>query len=199
MDRSLLFVTTIFCACLVSTVVAQADSPRDFLYKAQEGNNSEIMLGRLAVERARNPAVREFGESLVSDHRQAREEVRALGARFGVRPNRDPSAEAREERQKLMSMGGRRFDREFIRYMIEDHEKDVSAFREEAREGNSPVQELARRQLPTLRHHLEMARSLDDTRSRDRDDQASERESWRNRPARDAADSRGTDRDGNDR
>jgi len=199
-DRSLLFVSTILCACLATTMVALADSPREFLFKAQQGNNSEIMLGRLAAERARNPAIREFGQTLVSDHRQARDEVRALGARFGVRPNRDPSAEAVAERETLMSMGGRRFDREFIRYMVDDHEKDITEFRQEAREGNGAVRELARRQLPTLQHHLEVARSLenDDGRFRGRYDQTNDREDWRNRPAQNDT-YRGTERDNGNR
>jgi putative membrane protein len=197
MNRSLLLANTIFCACLATTVAALADSPREFLQKAQQGNNSEIMLGRLAAERARNPAVREFGQTLVSDHRQARDEVRALGARFGVRPNRAPSAEAIEERETLMSMGGRRFDREFIRYMVEDHEKDITEFREEAREGNGALRDLARRQLPTLQHHLEMARSLnsDDGRFRGRYDQTNDRQDWRNRPAQNDTDYRNAERD----
>src|SRR6187401_184406 len=113
MSRSRLLVSTVLSACLLSSVVAQADSPREFLYKAQQGSNSEMMLGRLAVERAQSPAVRDFGQTLIDEHRQARDEVRALGKRFGVRPNRDPSAEAVEERNRLMSLGGRRFDREF--------------------------------------------------------------------------------------
>ena len=141
-------------------VVAQADSPREFLMQAQQGANSEIMLGRLAAERARSPGVREFGETLVSDHRQAREDVRALGSRFGLRPNRDPGAEALEERDRLTAMRGRAFDREFIRYMIDDHRKDIAEFRDEAREGHGPVSDLARRQLPTLRKHLDMALAL---------------------------------------
>jgi putative membrane protein len=180
MFRSLLLVGSILGVCILTTVAVHADSPREFLYKAQQGNNSEIMLGRLAAERARNPAVREYGQTLVSEHRQARDEVRALGSKFGMRPNRDPSPEAIEARERLITLNGRRFDREFIRHMVEDHEKDIAEFREEAREGHGEVSELARRHLPTLRHHLEMARALDNERSNfDGSSDRTDRGGWR--------------------
>ena len=183
MYRTMLLVGSILTGCMLATLPVHADSPREFLYKAQQGNNSEIMLGRLAAERGRSAAVRDFGQTLVSEHRQARDEVRALGAKFGVRPDRDPSPEAIEERERLMTLDGRRFDREFIRYMVEDHEKDVAEFREESREGHGQVSELARRQLPTLQHHLEMARALnyEPGRFRDRSESSDERDAWNNR------------------
>ena len=140
---------------------AFADTPRHFLQKALEGDNSEIMLGRLAADRARSERVKDFGRTLSDDHSQAREEVLRLGARMGVRRNRDIAPEAREERERLQGMQGREFDREFIRYMIRDHEKDVADFQEEAQQRHGPVSDLASQQLPTLQKHLEIALDLD--------------------------------------
>lgn len=160
MNRSLLFAGAALFAAL-TPVAAQADSPREFLHHAIEGDNSEIMLGRLAANRGRAPGVRDYGQTLASDHAQARQEVVEVGRRFGLHPNREPSPEARDERDKLTGMRGREFDREFVRYMIDDHRKDISDFREEAHENHGAVSDLARSQLPTLRKHLEMAMSLD--------------------------------------
>jgi len=160
MNRSFLLVGA-FAAAMGWSSVAQADSPREFLSQAQQGNNSEIMLGRLAADQARSPAVRDFGIKLVSDHRQARNEVRDVGRRFGLRPDREIAPEALEERDRLARMRGREFDREFIRYMVDDHRKDIGNFRDEARENHGAVSELAQRQLPTLREHLRMAIALE--------------------------------------
>lgn len=151
----------VVAASLGATPMAYADSPRQFLRQALQANNSEIMLGNLAAERARSPAVREFGQTLVSDHQQARHEVVEMGRRFGVWPNRQPSDEARDERDRLMDLQGREFDREFVRYMIDDHRKDISEFRDEAREEHDAVSDLARSQIPTMRNHLRMAIALE--------------------------------------
>jgi len=180
MNRSFLFAGAIAAAMVGWSPVALADNPREFLQNAQQGNNSEIMLGRLAAEQARSPAVRDFANALVSDHRQARNDVRDVGQRLGLQPDRDVSPEAREERDRLMGLRGRDFDREFIRFMVEDHRRDIGDFRDEARENHGPVSALAQRQLPTLRNHLRMAIALERSdgrsseigmaRDRDRDD-----------------------------
>jgi putative membrane protein len=158
-----------FLAVSVLPTAALADSPRQFLEHALEGDNSEIMLGRLADEKARDAQVREFGRTLAADHSRAREEVIRVGGRMGIRRNRDVAPEAKDERDRLQRMDGREFDREFIRYMIQDHRKDVSDFQNEMREDHGRVSDLAARQLPTLQKHLEMAITLDGGRADQRD------------------------------
>ena len=159
MKRTILLAGSVIAALALTP--AYADSPRQFLRDALQGDNSEIMLGRMAAERARSPAVREFGQTLVSDHQQARQEVRDLARNFGLRGMWQSSQEAQDEREKLDGLQGREFDREFVRFMVDDHRKDVSAFRDEANENHGQVSDLARNQLPTLRNHLRMAIALE--------------------------------------
>jgi putative membrane protein len=161
MNRSFLLAGSILLAAALAPLTAHADSPREFLYNALRGDNSEIMLGNLAAERGRSQGVRDFGRTLVNDHTQARNEVLDVGRRLGVRPTREITPEARELRERLAGMRGRDFDREFIQHMIDDHRRDIDEFRDEAREQHGPVSELAARQLPTLRQHLRIARALD--------------------------------------
>lgn len=161
MNRSFLLAGSILLAAAAMPLAAHADSPREFLTKALQGDNSEIMLGNLAATQARDPAVRDYGRTLVRDHSQARNEVLDVGGRFGIRPTREMAPEARDERDRLAGMRGHDFDREFIRYMVDDHRKDIGDFRDEAREHHGPVSDLAARQLPTLHQHLSMAQSLD--------------------------------------
>lgn len=157
----LLFPCLLLGAMALTSSAALADGPRDFLQKALEGDNSEIMLGRMASDRARDPDVREFGRTLARDHSDARDDVLRVGRRMGIRPYRGIPSEARDERERLSRMRGREFDREFVRYMTDDHRKDLSDFNDEAREHHGPVSDLARRQIPTLQKHLDIAMSLD--------------------------------------
>ena len=138
-----------------------AASPQAFLRDALEADNSEIMLGRLAQDRAMNPAVRDYGNTLVNDHRQLRNEVLSVGRRFGIRGGIDVSFEARQLRDQLMSLRGRDFDRVFINAMIDDHRQDIAKFRDEARERHGRVSQMARDELPTLQKHLDLAMDLD--------------------------------------
>ena len=190
MNRSFLLAGSILLAAALTPLTAQADSPREFLYNALRGNNAEIMLGNLAADRGRSQGVRDYGRTLANDHTQARNEVLDVGRRFGIRPTREVTPEARELRDRLASMRGRDFDREFISHMVDDHRKDIDEFRDEAREHHGAVSDLAARQLPTLREHLRTARSLDrgDGRyqandMRDRDHDYGDRDGWRDRGA----------------
>jgi putative membrane protein len=71
------------------------------------------------------------------------------------------SAQERAEYARLGRMCGRAFDREFARYMTEDHSKDIAEFEKELASGDpADVRALARQTLPDLRRHLETARSL---------------------------------------
>ena len=155
MIRKLVFIA----ACLTSTV-ALAAPPRAFLDDAIKGDNSEITLGRLISARGSSAQVRDFGNTLVSDHSTARDQAAAVAREIGVRPPTGIMPEARSEQRKLERMHGRAFDMEVRRYMINDHEKDIAKFQEQARSGDRRTASLARAQLPTLRKHLRIAESI---------------------------------------
>lgn len=140
--------------------VAQAKSAARFLSDAIKGDNSEIMLGRLARERGASRAVRTFGETLERDHGRARLAAVAAARREHVAVPGTMMAEARAEYDLLRRMSGRSFDREFARYMVQDHRKDVAEFEEQARRGDRTTSRLAAQTLPDLRKHLRMARAL---------------------------------------
>jgi putative membrane protein len=96
---------------------------------------------------------------LQQDHSQARDQAEAVARRMGVAGTREMAPEARAEERKLRRLSGPAFDREFVRYMVQDHRKDVHEFQEQSR-GRGPDAQLARETLPTLRKHLAMAERL---------------------------------------
>ena len=53
------------------------------------------------------------------------------------------------------------FDRAFAKEAVRDHEKDISKYRKEAKNGkNEEVKQYAAETLPTLEEHLKLARDL---------------------------------------
>ncbi|MGH6957200.1 MAG: DUF4142 domain-containing protein, partial [Caulobacteraceae bacterium] len=95
---------------------AFAQPAETFLQKAIQGDTSEIMLGRLAVQHGATPGVRRFGRTLVHDHSQAKAEAAALAQRLSIAAPTNPTDAAEQERLKLAGLSGRAFDREFVRY-----------------------------------------------------------------------------------
>lgn len=137
-----------------------APAPR-FLQDAVSGNNGEVALGRLAQERSRDPAVRNFGRTLERDHAANKQQALDLARSMRVRvaPGAIAPAAAQARRQ-LMRLRGAEFDRAFVREMVTDHRRDIAKFERQARVGDRGTARFARDTLPHLRHHLDLALDL---------------------------------------
>lgn len=158
MPRSLPYTVALVAALAAGPVLAAPGEV--FLKKAIAGDISEVRLGALAERKGASPGVRDFGKMLQSDHAAARDQASSLARSMDVTPPADMSREARQEYRKLDHLSGADFDREFVRYMVSDHKKDIADFEKQANSGDSKTAGLARQTLPTLRHHLETAEGL---------------------------------------
>jgi putative membrane protein len=146
-------------AALVSGMAAAAP-PRQFLGDAIKGDNNEVVLGQIAARRGDSAGVRDFGARLHSDHAGARVEAVAVARALRVPVPAGMTPEAARERGRLQRLSGPAFDREFVRYMVNDHREDIAKFESQARTGDRRTAALAQAQLPTLREHLRIAESL---------------------------------------
>jgi len=142
-----------------SATLTQSD--RAFLNEAAAGGMAEVELGRLATQKAQNPEVKRFGERMVTDHSKVNDEMKQLAARKGVTVPGTPTAEQKEEMDKLAKLSGAAFDREYMKLMVEDHDTDVKAFQEQASNASDPdVKSFASKTLPTLEEHQKMAHEI---------------------------------------
>lgn len=158
-------VVSIFLAT-ASSVAAAADAgltpgDRDFINKAAQGNLMEVLAGKLATQRALDPAVKTFGEKMVSDHTAANEELKRL-ADVKQMPLADTvSPEEHAALGKLEGLNGTEFDKAYSKLMVKDHTDDISEFEKAFKKANDPdVKTFAQQTLPTLRHHLMLANRL---------------------------------------
>ena len=141
---------------------AAAGDLGDFARQAAIGGMTEVELGRLAVERASNARVREFGQRMVDDHSKANTELQVAAREQGVALPTEIDTEHRAAVDRLSRLSGPAFDQAYMRDMVMDHEQDVADFARAARHaGDSPIKSFAARTLPTLQDHLKMARDVD--------------------------------------
>jgi len=155
-----MFRQLLFTAALFASSSAFAAPASKFLGDAIKGDNSETRLGNLISARGSSAAVRSFGRTLARDHSNARVQAASLARRMHVAVPTAMVPEARSEYAKLQRLHGRAFDREVRRYMINDHQKDISKFNDQARHGDRQTARLAQATLPTLRKHLRIAEGL---------------------------------------
>jgi putative membrane protein len=148
-------------AIALGTANAQAQSQeadatsKAFIKTAIQGNNTEIELGKLAQSKGESPAIKQFGQTLVTDHQKANEEAKTAANAVGVKPP-DARLVTIGTLVKLQSQSGHAFDRSFIDAMISDHRKDIKTYQDQSGK-NDAVGHYAKQALPTLRKHLQDA------------------------------------------
>lgn len=129
-----------------------------FAREAASGGMSEVELGRLAVERATNPAVKAFGQRMVDDHSKANVELQAIASHAGIALPGQVEAREKQTYTRLAALSGAAFDRAYIDDMVKDHKADIALFEKASRaSGDSPIKKFAADKLPALREHLKMA------------------------------------------
>ena len=130
------------------------------LSDALQGDMAEVQVGQLAQTKGNTEGVRNFGAMLAVDHSKAQAEALDVATSLGVVPPGVPKPEAKQEYDKLSQLSGAAFDSEFLRAMVEDHQKTIEEFQAEAKSGTGAAAKMASAQLPTLEKHLATAQSL---------------------------------------
>jgi putative membrane protein len=134
---------------------------RNFVVQAAEGGMAEVELGKVAQQKGASDAVKQFGERMVADHGKANKELQSLATKLGVTVPAKLSEKHQSDMQKLSKLSGSEFDREYASHMVMDHEKTVSLFETQAKQGDTPeLKAFAAKTLPVLQEHLKMARGL---------------------------------------
>ena len=138
-------------------------SPADqaFATKAAAGGQAEVSLGQLATKNAASPQVRQFGQRMVTDHTQADQELQAIARKQNMMLPEKPDAASVAMEQRLQALKGAQFDAAYAAAMVEDHQKDIAEFEQEAASGKDPAMKaFAEKYLPVLKHHLQMAHAI---------------------------------------
>ena len=150
----------LFGVLLFSSSAAVAAPPAAFLTDAIRGNFSEVTLGRIIQNRGASPQMRHFGSMLVADHSKGLAQAQRIAARLHLRIPATLTPEARAERATLRHLSGRAFDREARRFMINDHRKDIAAFKAQAHSGDRATAGYAAATIPVMQKHLATVRAI---------------------------------------
>src|SRR5262249_41035272 len=148
-------------SCAAPAAWAQQNkADQQFLTKAIEGNLAEVEMGQLAQQKGNSDGVRSFGKTLEQDHAAANQKALAAAKEVGLTPPTEPSKKQKAEYDRMSKMSGEKFDREFVKHMVDDHKKDIKEFQQEAKKGNSASARFANDVLPDLQKHLDTAQGL---------------------------------------
>ncbi|WP_423193999.1 DUF4142 domain-containing protein [Cupriavidus sp. H18C2] len=138
------------------------DADAMFLRKAALAGSMEIQASTLAESRASSPAVKAFAAQMVKDHRAAEAKLKQHAQRLGVQVPASPLDNDKQALARLGQLKGADFDRAYAQQIgVDAHQDAVALFRKAVDDTKDDgVKAFARETLPTLNHHLEMARQM---------------------------------------
>lgn len=139
------------------TSVKLSRSDRNFFEKAAKSGIKEVSVSQATLDRLMNPQAKAFAQMMVSDHSKANSELMELAAKKGV------VLPPKDEAPKLMEKWSKKtkdLDEDYIDEMVDDHQEAVKLFEDATKSEDAEISAFARKTLPTLQHHLTMAKDL---------------------------------------
>ncbi len=132
-----------------------------FINDAAPGGMAEVELGKMALQKSTNADVKAFAQKMVDDHTKAGDELKQLAAQKKVTLSTELLPAHKQLMDKLSKLSGADFDKEYVKAMLEAHNKDVTAFESVSKTaGDADVKAFATKTLPTLKMHLKMIEDI---------------------------------------
>jgi len=165
MARFVVFLSTALAGLLSPQFATAQDKSADnqFLINAISHSTWEVKASELAAKQASNQTVKDFANRMVKDHTDLNKEMlkQAKGANVAVVTGLEK--DQRDRYDRLSKLKGDDFDREYLSWMVESHEKMINFFDSEAKDGKlDALRDFAKNHSADLKKHLEEAKKLRD-------------------------------------
>ena len=133
----------------------QIPTAADFAKQAAQANLYEIQAAEIALQRAKQPGVRDLAQGILADHKKAQEDL--IEAAQGGNEVIDDKLEAAQSKQlqALREAGDGEFDALYLSDQLRSHQaamEFLSAYAENGEAG--PLKTYAQAAFPTVRMHL---------------------------------------------
>jgi putative membrane protein len=146
---------------------------RTFILSTADGGMFEVKAGELAVAKGDTTryminstlmSVRTFGQSMITDHTIANEELKTLADRKQVGIPATLSAAKQQKIDSLSAATGSVFNTMYARMMVASHQETISIFEAESINGDdNGIKSWASGKIPSIKDHLNMAVMMRDS------------------------------------
>lgn len=125
-----------------------------------EGGMTEIKASQLAITNSQNPDVKSFATKLITDHSKADSALLWIEDDKMLTEKDTISGEHQEMIDSLAKKTGPEFDKAYMAMMIAGHKEAIELFEDASENKNQTIQDFARKTLPTIEGHLDMAKQI---------------------------------------
>src|SRR5688500_6314028 len=150
------------CACAPLEPSGSAASRDAQLVRSiVQANLAEIAAGRLALSKARSRALRGYAQRMIDDHTALQIEGSELKSAQGIPLPTHAGSDRQTALRKLEAQSGEAFERAYLELMVKDHADTLRLFERTASRAADPaLRGYAKRAIPHIRRHLELAERL---------------------------------------
>jgi putative membrane protein len=139
-------------------------SDRKLMMQLAQDSTTEVRLGKIAQQKSSSPDVKQFAEHMITDHTRLNEGLEKFARENGVSLPTSLDKKHQKLVDRLSALNGSAFDSAYRKDQLYDHENDVKKLRADVSNGqihNAGLRNLVASQvLPTIEHHLDMARRM---------------------------------------
>ncbi len=140
--------------------VSAADT--QFAIQAAQSDMFEVQSSQMALQKARNPAIRQYAQRMIDYHTMTTRQLQQLAAAKSMNL---PMALEPQQQQVLANLEsaspGASFERQYLAGQVSGHEAAAGTFQSEIASGLDPeLKAFAQQGLPEIERHLADARRL---------------------------------------
>jgi len=135
-----------------------------FATDAANGGLAEVALGKLALTKTSNSAIKDFANMMVTDHGQANTELMSIASAKNITLPTEPDSAHLKKADELGKLSGKDFDKAYVDAMIDGHKKTLDLMNNEAKNGtDSTLKAFAAKVAPTVQKHLDAINKIHDS------------------------------------
>jgi putative membrane protein len=138
----------------------------EIVMELHHDHQNQVMMARMAEQRAVSPAVRDLAARVIRDHDAADQRLVAYARVMKVDADRlehpyDAETHGALRHPNLAQLSGREFDAQFVAATIADYQADIDRARDaQMMTDNQRLKTLIGEELPTMEAHLAAAQAL---------------------------------------
>jgi putative membrane protein len=158
----LMLALSVAAAAPISAADADSSVPNlpTFVNDAAQAGMTEIEVGKVALTKSKDPAIRGFAQRMIADHGKANAELAALAKSKGIMAPAELDAEHQALVNTMKATADAAFDQDYAQHMSMDHSKALALFEGASQSSDADVAAFAKKTLPILAVHKRMAEKL---------------------------------------
>ncbi|WP_231916664.1 DUF4142 domain-containing protein [Rheinheimera sp. SA_1] len=132
----------------------------DFVEEVSAKGIAEVESAKLAQQKSSSTDIKAFAQTMITDHTAANAELAVIATRKNLEVSDEAEMANKAKKFVLEQRDGESFDKAYAKNQVAAHEDTIELFQRATISDDVEIAAFATKTLPTLQHHLKMAKEL---------------------------------------